>query len=91
VPRRRAGNARLQAHDSANAQNQAEAWQEERVVSKYAGNLEQLPCTRTIPMDPKQVRSEAFYLLRAALHAMHPSASDARNVVACSGSATTRA
>ena len=30
-------------------------WQEERRVSKYAEGLEQLPATRTIPMDPKQV------------------------------------
>ena len=45
----------LQAHDSAAAQTEAEAWEEERMVSKYAEGLEQLPCNRKIPMDPKQV------------------------------------
>ena len=36
-------------------QEQVATWQEERRVSKYAEGLEQLPATRTIPMDPKQV------------------------------------
>ena len=36
-------------------QEDVAAWQEERQVSKYAENLEQLPATRKIPMDPKQV------------------------------------
>jgi ubiquitin carboxyl-terminal hydrolase 5/13 len=52
----------MQMHDSANTQNQVEAWQEERLTSKYADGLEQLPCTRTIPMDPEQVREvQAFF------------------------------
>ena len=45
----------LQAHESAATQTEAEAWEEERQVSKYADTLEQLPCTRKVPMDPKQV------------------------------------
>jgi hypothetical protein len=45
----------MQAHESAAAQTEAEAWEEERNISKYADSLEQLPCTRKIPMDPKQV------------------------------------
>jgi hypothetical protein len=36
-------------------QEQVATWQDERHVSKYADRLEQLPATRTIPMDPKQV------------------------------------
>jgi hypothetical protein len=46
----------LQAHESAAKQTEAEAWEEERNVSKYAEGIEQLPCNRKIPMDPKQVR-----------------------------------
>lgn len=45
----------MQAHESASAQTEAEAWEEERKISKYAEDLEQLPCNRKIPMDPKQV------------------------------------
>jgi hypothetical protein len=45
----------MQAHESASAQTEAEAWEEERNISKYADGLEQLPCNRKIPMDPKQV------------------------------------
>lgn len=45
----------MQAHESASVQTEAEAWEEERRISKYAENLEQLPCNRKIPMDPKQV------------------------------------
>lgn len=44
-----------QAHDSARRQDEVAAWTEERVVSKYAEGLEQLPATRSIPMDPAQV------------------------------------
>lgn len=47
--------ASIQAHDSAAAQAEVEAWQEKRMVSKYAMDLVQLPCERTIPMDPTQV------------------------------------
>lgn len=32
------------------------AWEEERRPSKYADALEQLPPSRQIPMDPKQVQ-----------------------------------
>ena len=46
----------LQAHDSATAQAEVVAWQEERKESKYAANLVQLPADKKIPMDPKQVR-----------------------------------
>ena len=45
----------MQAHESASVQTEAEAWEEERRISKYAESLEQLPCNRKIPMDPKQV------------------------------------
>ncbi|KAG7673554.1 hypothetical protein KSW81_006756 [Nannochloris sp. 'desiccata'] len=44
----------IQAHESASAQTEAEAWEEERNISKYADSLEQLPCSRKIPMDPMQ-------------------------------------
>jgi len=46
----------LQAHDSAAVQQQAETWQEERAVSKYAEDLEQITSHRKVPMDPSQVR-----------------------------------
>ncbi|KAL6782136.1 hypothetical protein ACKKBF_B10800 [Auxenochlorella protothecoides x Auxenochlorella symbiontica] len=46
--------AAVQAHDSARRQDEVAAWTEERVVSKYAEGLEQLPATRSIPMDPAQ-------------------------------------
>jgi len=36
-------------------QEKVDAWEEERRVSKYADGLEQLPATKRIPMDPKQV------------------------------------
>jgi hypothetical protein len=36
-------------------QEQVNGWQEERRVSKYAEHLEQLPATRKIAMDPKEV------------------------------------
>lgn len=36
-------------------QEKVDAWEEERRVSKYAEGLEQLPATKRIPMDPKQV------------------------------------
>lgn len=50
--------AAIQSHDSAATQAHVDAWQEERQVSKYAKDLEQLPCTRKVPMDPKQWRCE---------------------------------
>ena len=37
-------------------QEKVDAWEEERRVSKYADALEQLPATKRIPTDPKQVR-----------------------------------
>jgi hypothetical protein len=46
----------MQTHESASTQAEAEAWEEERKISKYAEELEQLPCNRKIPMDPKHVR-----------------------------------
>ena len=48
---------RLQEHTSASHQMDVAAWQEERLVSKFAADLPQLPCTRPIPMDPKEVGS----------------------------------
>jgi ubiquitin carboxyl-terminal hydrolase 5/13 len=38
-----------------NLQADETAWQEERLVSKYAENLPQLPCTRNISPNPKEV------------------------------------
>lgn len=46
--------AAVQQHESASRQERVAAWEEERRVSKYAENLEQLPATRSIPMDPKE-------------------------------------
>lgn len=45
----------LQAHESASTEEEIQAWQEDRKISKYAENLSQLPSTKRIPMDPKQV------------------------------------
>lgn len=39
-------------HDSMGQQTSVEAWEEQRKISKYAENLELLPCNRKIPMDP---------------------------------------
>lgn len=44
-----------QAQESVGKKEEVASWQEERKVSKYAANLEQLPCDRKIPMDPAQV------------------------------------
>lgn len=41
-------------------QEKVDAWEEERRVSKYAEGLEQLPATKRIPMDPKQVQWNAL-------------------------------
>ncbi|KAL4439029.1 hypothetical protein ABPG77_006966 [Micractinium sp. CCAP 211/92] len=46
--------AAVKQHESASRQEKVAAWEEERRVSKYAENLEQLPATRTIPTDPKE-------------------------------------
>ncbi|GMH39787.1 hypothetical protein BSKO_07685 [Bryopsis sp. KO-2023] len=46
----------VQEHDSATLQDAAAVWteDEDRQVSKYAKDLEQLPAQRTIPSDPKE-------------------------------------
>lgn len=49
----------VMAHDSASHQMDVAAWQEERKVSKYAGNLPQLEATRKVPMDPQQWKCDA--------------------------------
>ncbi|KAL4452659.1 hypothetical protein ABPG75_008321 [Micractinium tetrahymenae] len=46
--------AAVQQHESASRQEKVAAWEEERRVSKYAENLEQLPATRGIPMAPEE-------------------------------------
>lgn len=50
-------------------QEKVDAWEEERRVSKYADGLQQLPATKRIPMDPKQVRPRA--LLTCGVHMRH--------------------
>ncbi len=50
----------VQGHESVSNQSSLESWEEERKVSKYAESLELLPCSRKVPMDPKEVRGASM-------------------------------
>ena len=53
----------LQGHDGMCNQTSVEAWEEQRKISKYAETLEQIPCTRKIPMNPEEVGLLLFFAI----------------------------